>query len=213
MTGGYEPPPAPDEEQPAGPEWHDGPVSGTRIIRAIFVLAVLIVVGVLVLPSATRAPRLISSVPPTTHNTTVPPPTTSTTKPVTTTTLPTILPKDIAVLVANGTGTAHGASDVRTYLGQKGFNIAALAYDTTTPETADAIYYVNSGTAAMADEVAQALSLTTSVVESSGSTPPVQTTTGADVIVVLGNDLATRANNGTLGSPPSTASTTTSTTS
>jgi hypothetical protein len=213
MNGGYEDPPAADEQEVAPPEWRDGPPSGTRVVRAVFVLVLMIVVGILVLPAATRSPRLPALTAATKHHQTAPP-TTTTTQPSTTTTVPTVSASSIAVLVANGTATSHGAGDVRTWLGQKGFNITSIpAYDTTTPQTSDAIYYVNSGTAQMADQVAAALSLTGSVVQAAGSKPPVSTITGADVVVVLGNDLANRANAGTLGSPPSSADQTTPTTS
>jgi hypothetical protein len=100
---------------------------------------------------------------------------------------------------------------VRAWLGTKGFDVTPFpAYDTTTPESLDAIYVVNGGTTAMATEVAAALALGSSVIHPAGQTPPVSTTTGADVIVVLGNDLSGRANNNTLGGAASPTTTTTS---
>src|ERR1700722_562219 len=182
---------------------------GTRVVRAAFVLIVVIVLGILLLPSATRAPRFITTATTTGHHQT-PPPTTSTTHPTTTTTLPAVAHPSIKVLVANGTTTAHGASEVRVWLGDHHFDTAAFPpYNTTTAQTSDAVYFVNSGSKTMADEVAAALSLGASVVQPAGSKPPVSTTTGADVVVVLGTDLATRADAGTLGQPPGAPTTTT----
>jgi hypothetical protein len=68
------------------------------------------------------------------------------------------------------------------------------------------VYVVGNGTRAMALEVAAALTLGPSVIVSTTATPPVSTSTGADVVVVLGNDLASRADAGTLGHPPTPAS-------
>jgi hypothetical protein len=113
----------------------------------------------------------------------------------------------IKVIVANGTTTAHGASEVRTWLANRGFDTAAFPpYNTTTSQTVDAVYFVGSGTRTMALEVAGALTLGPSVIAAAGATPPVSTSTGADVVVVLGNDLASRADAGTLGQPPTPAS-------
>ena len=166
-------------------------------------LAVVIVLGIVLLPSATRGPRAITTASTSTHTHNPPPTTTTTTHPVTTTTLPVVPHQNIKVLVANGTTTAHGASEVRVWLGNHQFDTSAFPpYNTTTPETQDAIYVVNTGTTPMADEVTAALTLGASVIKPVGSTPPVATSAGADVVVVLGNDLATRADAGTLGKPP-----------
>lgn len=206
MTGRYEGPSGHDDADVGAPVH---PPSGTRVVRAAFVLAVVIVLGILLLPSATRGPRAVST-PATTGHHAITPPTTTTTSPVTTTTLPVVPHQSIKVLVANGTSTAHGASEVRTWLGNHDFDTSPFPpYNTTTPETADAIYVVNGGTTPMAIEVADALTLGASVVQSAGSKPPVQTTAGADIVVVLGTDLATRADAGTLGKPPAASTTTT----
>jgi hypothetical protein len=179
-----------------------------RVVRAAFVLVVVIVLGIVLLPSATRGPRAVTTASTTHHTTGTTSPTTSTTHPTTTTTLPVVPHQSIKVLVANGTSTAHGASEVRVWLGNLKFDTSPFPpYDTTTPATQDAIYVVNSGTVPMADEVAAALTLGASVVQSAGAKPPVSTTAGADVVVVLGTDLATRADAGTLGKPPAASST------
>lgn len=209
------------DEGPPGPLGPDSPdtedrdqrivqPSGTRVVRAAFVLVVVVVIGIVLLPSATRSPRAVSTVTTLAHSHTSPP-TTGTTHPVTPTTLPAVAHQGIKVLVANGTTTAHSASEVRVWLGNHEFDTSAfVAYNTTTPETTDAVYFVNSGTKTMADEVAAALTLGTSIVQPGGSSPPVATTTGADVVVVLGTDLATRADQGTLGQPPTASTATTS---
>jgi len=210
MTGRYEGPPGHDEASPATEDFHDGPPAGTRYVRAAFVLALVIVLGILLLPSATRGPRLPTAAPAPSHHVTTTT-TTPTTQPSTTTTVPAVARSAISVLIANGTSTLHGASEVKTFLAGLGFATSAFPpYNTTTPQTSDAIYVVGKGTPEMADQVATALSLGSSVVQATGATPPVQTTTGADVVVVLGSDLATRADAGTLGTAPSATTTTTS---
>ncbi len=203
MTGPNERPPGHDDETSAGEHAQLGPTQGTRVVRAAFVLVLMIVIGILVLPSATRGPKSPTATPVASHHSTTPPPTTSTTKPKTPPTVATVPRSSIIVLVANGTSTADGAGTVRSWLGTHGFSISKFpAYDTTTPQSADAVYVVGNGTPTMADEVAAALSLGPAVVAPVGQKPPVPTTTGADIVVVLGTDLATRAGNGTLGKPP-----------
>src|SRR5580692_3771403 len=107
MTGRYEGPPGNDDENAATGSWQEGTPTGTRYVRAAFVLAVVVVLGILLLPSATRAPRLTTATTSASHHgTTVP--TTTTTSPTTTTTVPPVARSAIAVLIANGTSTLHG---------------------------------------------------------------------------------------------------------
>jgi hypothetical protein len=207
MTGRYEPPTGHDDETPATAHGQPGGPPGIRIVRAALVLVLMIVIGVVLLPSATRGPRLPAASPTAAHHPSSAPTTTTTTPSVTTTTVPTLPHSSIKVIVANGTTTAHGASEVRTWLANRGFDTAAFPpYNTTTSQTVDAVYFVGSGTRTMALEVAGALTLGPSVIAAAGATPPVSTSTGADVVVVLGNDLASRADAGTLGQPPTPAS-------
>lgn len=200
MTGPTDRPPVHEQEHVG--QLGLGPPQ-TRVFRAALLLVVLIVVAIVILPSSTRGPKLPAAVQPASHHSNPPPPTTSTTKPVTTTTAAAIPHSGIAVLVANGTSTAHGASEVRTWLGTRGFAVSAFPpYNTTTPQSSDAVYVVGNGTVVMAKEVAAALTLTAAAVVPVGERPPVATTSGADVVVVLGTDLATRADAGRLGHPP-----------
>jgi hypothetical protein len=207
MTGRYEPPTGHDDETGVTSHGQAGGPPGIRIFRAALVLALMIVVGVVLLPSATRGPRLPASSHAAAHHSVAVPTTSTTRPPTTTTTLPAVAYSSIKVLVANGTTTAHGASEVRTWLKDHGFDTAAFpAYDTTLPQSDDSIFIVGSGTSAMALEVAKALTLGPSVIAAGGATPPVSTSAGADVVVVLGNDLASRADAGTLGQPPTPSS-------
>ncbi len=207
MTGRYEPPTGHDDEASVTGHGQLGGPPGIRIVRAALVLALMIVLGIVLLPSATRGPRLPSSSPTAAHRTSSMSTTTTTRPPTTTTTLPAVAYSAIKVLVANGTTTAHGASEVRKWLGDHGFDTAAFPpYDTTVPQSEDTLYIVGGGTRAMALEVVRALTLGPSVIAAGGSTPPVSTSAGADVVVVLGNDLASRADAGTLGEPPTPSS-------
>ena len=206
MTGRYDAPTGPDGGT-ANPHGQTG-APGIRIVRAAFVLAVVIVLGIVLLPSATRGPRLPTASP-ATHRSR-PATTTTTTQPTTTTTLPSVPHSAIKVLVANGTTTPSGAKDVRAWLQNHGFDVAPFPpYDTTTLQSSDAVYVVGKGTRTMAVEVAAAVALGPSVIAGTGVSPPVPTSAGADVVVVLGADLASRANAGTLGEPPEPSSTTT----
>src|ERR1700722_13994456 len=116
MTGRYEPPTGHDDETrttanqapPGGPH-------GIRVVRAFLVLLIVIVIGAVLLPSATRGPRLPAASNTAAHHGNTAPTSTTTTRPsVTTTTLAPVPHSSIKVLVANGTTTSHGASEVRT---------------------------------------------------------------------------------------------------
>lgn len=166
------------------------PPDGARSARGVAVVVVAVVLGVLLLPSATRAPL------------TAPagvrvPATTSTTRPVTrshshssSTTTVTVAPSTIHVLVANATTTNGVAGAVTSFLGSKGFSTLS-ATNALTRATSSQIYAI-AGAQAGASTVARALSLPAASIQPASAVAPVSSTAGANVVVIAGADLAAR---------------------
>ena len=168
-----------------------GPLEQSRAVRGWAVVAVAVVIGALILPSATRAPlsaaALASAARNNTTSTTTAPPATSTS--TTTTTAP-VAPSAVKVLVANGTNTNGAAATVTSFLSGKGFG-TLTAIDALTTVSKSQIYIV-AGTAAEAQAVATALSLPSSAIEPQSMPAPVSSTGGADIVVIVGPDLTSR---------------------
>ncbi|MDA8281683.1 MAG: LytR C-terminal domain-containing protein [Actinomycetota bacterium] len=99
-------------------------------------------------------------------------------------------PSSVQVLVANGTNTAGLAGAVTTTLHDKGFG-TLVAVNALTTVPASLVYPVDAtGTSAVA-EVLAALGLPQSAVRTAvDGPPPVTSTSGVDVVVVAGPDLA-----------------------
>jgi hypothetical protein len=154
----------------------------------LVLVIVAVVIGVLLLPSATRAPLAVSAAP-TSPTTTVPlihghghGSTTTTT---------TIAPADIHVLVANATLVNGVAGRVTTFLGTKGFATLTATNAVGPKLTASEIFTIGGATADTA-AVAAALGLPAASIEPATVAPPVTTATGANVVVVVGSDLTAR---------------------
>jgi hypothetical protein len=167
----------------------------TGFLRGVGVVIVAVVIGVLLLPSATRAPlgvkTVSASTPPTASPTTTVPRAGSTT-----TTLATIVPgaASIHVLVANGTSITDLAGGTSTYLRSRGF-LTLTATNATTKVTGTQVYVV-SGPSSSATSVTEALGLPASTVQPTSAVAPVHSTTGANVVVVAGPDLVRLAPTG-----------------
>jgi hypothetical protein len=158
--------------------------------RGLVLVIVAIVIGVLLLPSATRAPLAASA------NTS----STSTTlaggtgggghghTPTTTTT--TVALASIHVLVANATETNGVAGAVTQFLASKGF-ATLTAVNALVKVTSSEIFTVGGATADTS-VVASALNLPAASIEPAAQGAPVSSTTGANVVVIVGPDLATR---------------------
>jgi len=170
----------------------DGP---SGFLRGVGVVVVAAVIGVLLLPSATRAPLDVTTASQSTPTSTSPP-TTAAPPRSTTTTLATIVPgaATIRVLVANGTGIKNLAGGTSTYLRSRGF-LTLAATNATTQVTSTRVYAV-SGPAVSATTVVEALGLASSAIEPTGAPVPVPSTSGATVVVVAGPDLARLAPSG-----------------
>jgi hypothetical protein len=157
---------------------------------AIVTLAVIL--GILLLPSATRAPLVVvaaRSAPPARQG----PSSTTTSLPArsTTTTTTTLAPAKIHVLVANATSVNGVAGSVTTFLGGKGF-ATLTAVNALVKLTASQIYFTAAGSVAAANEVASVLQLAPTTVQAVSAKPPVSNAAGASVIVIAGSDLVTR---------------------
>lgn len=128
-----------------------------------------------------------------------PPPssTTSTTAPPSTTTTTAGPSQAVKVLVANASSTNGVAAYYTSKLSAAGWG-TLTATTAATRESASAVYYA-TGEQSAATLVAGELGLGASAVQALGAQTPVHGTTGAGVVVVVGNDLAAKATPGSGG--------------
>lgn len=136
--------------------------------------------------------------------------TTTTVPRSTTTTAPMRAPKDVKVLTANGTDVKGVGGRVKDKLLAAGYN-ALQATDTTTKPQNSAVYYA-AGLQREAAAVAQLLSIAPSAVLAMPATAPVADLKGAEVLVVVGPDVAAQhalASTTTTTAKPASTTTTT----
>ncbi len=177
-------------DHPGGPS--SDPPGRPHSGRGLVIVIVAVALGVLLMPSATRAPLAASAVGMATTTTT---PSTAKSavhghRHATTTTTTTIPLADIHVLVANATTTNGVAGAVTTFLSSKGF-ATLTATNALVRVTASEIFTVGGATADTG-AVATALGLPATSIEPPAQTAPVASTTGANVVVIVGPDLAVR---------------------
>jgi len=110
----------------------------------------------------------------------------------TTVTVPLRAPADVKVLPANGTGAAGAAGRTGDKLKAAGYNVLAATNTTKQPVSSSAVYF-KPGLEREARVVATLLALPDSTVEAMPSPAPVPDTKDADVLVVVGPDLAGRS--------------------
>jgi hypothetical protein len=119
-------------------------------------------------------------------------PTTTTTAPQATTTttraLPTHTASSVKVLVVNGTSVSGVAGKLKTRLASGGWDLLAPT-NTTSPAQASAVYYA-AGYQGDAQAVAAAAGLGAGALQAMTAQLPVADSSGAQVIVVVGPDLA-----------------------
>jgi hypothetical protein len=181
-----------------------GPLERSGAVRGWVLVAAVVVIGALVLPSATRpglgtAATASASAASTAPASTGPAPTapvaaSSTTNPQTTTTapLPNVAPSTIRVLVANATNTNGAASAVSSLLSGKGFSTLAPV-NALTVVSASQVYAIGAANVGAARQVAAALGLPASSIEPASQPVPVASVGAATVVVVVGPDLTSRA--------------------
>jgi hypothetical protein len=144
-------------------------------------LIVAVVLGILLLQVGSRPvvnPTAASATPPTVPKK-PPPPTTTTT---------TLARSSVHVLVANGVGYGELATEFGDELQTEGWSVLPPV-NATANVNASNVYYA-AGMEPNAAPVAAALGLKTSALLPLTSSVPVSSATGADVVVVIGPDLA-----------------------
>ena len=150
------------------------PIGRTAIVLILFVIVTAVLVEQL-------HPTSSSTTATTTHGTTA-------TKGKSTTSTTTPPPASVGVLVANGSNVAGAATKVATELKANGWN-TLTAVDTTASVASSTVYYA-PGYMASATSIATSLAVPTSAVQPLSTSVPVATVTGADVLVVVGPDIA-----------------------
>ena len=195
-----------DDEQP--PTGMSGSLSVVRAagVLALFVAAVAILVAVGTRPSVSGAPSSAQTTVPTTTPTTTPgaggsttttaPAATTTTTTThhgkkgsgSTTTTTTVPPSTVSVVVANATSTNGLAAHYSTVIGAGGWSMKA-PIDAATSEATSAVYYA-PGFQPEAAAIASSIGVKSTQVLPVSSATPVSATSGLDVIVVIGQDLA-----------------------
>lgn len=172
--------------RPAAGGRRSGPDGGVQWFRALLLVVVLIVVGVLILDHTGKSPSSTSS-PSTTR-----PRTTSTTAPAPTTTVALVPPAQIKVQVLNGLRTGSLA-------GQWSTKLRTLGYQTQPPDDATAtvsasiIYVVTPGYDAEARQLATSIGLAPTAVSSTlpaNAPVPAKERTTSNLILVVGPNLA-----------------------
>jgi len=113
--------------------------------------------------------------------------TSTSTRPLSTTTS-TVAHASVKVLVANGTQEPNTAGHFAQQLQLQGWNVA-VPKNSTVPATKTTIYFAPLQQEA-AVLVASELGLPATAVQSLTASAPVANTTGLDVVVVIGSDLA-----------------------
>lgn len=158
-----------------------------RPVRAAVLAIVGVVIGVLLLQAGQHAGPSGAAQGPTATTTT----TTTTTAPTSTTTTAVQPSASVKVLVANASYTNGVAA---YYTG----TLSSAGWGTLTPTnassrlTTSAVYYA-TGQQGAADAVASSLGVAAAQVQPLSSQTPVPGTTGADVVVAVGVDLAAKA--------------------
>lgn len=184
---------------PGGPAAGDGGGGREHLAlgRALPLLVLAVVLGVLMLQVGSRPPVDISASVATT--TTTP----GHHRSSTTTTTTTIPHATVKVQVANGTSAPTAAAFYTARLQTQNWSTLAPE-NTTTPYSGTSIVYYASGQMSSAQVIASFLGMPPSSVQPLSSSVPVASTSGVDVLVVLGPDLADR----TIGKAVGTTTTT-----
>jgi hypothetical protein len=173
-----------------------GRSAGGAAARGAGLLLVAVVLGILLLRSGGGDPYSRSV-----QTGSLPSPALTSLPTATTVTVPVRSPADVKMLPVNGTTTANAAGATGAKLKAAGYNVLA-ATNTTRQATASNVFY-EAGYEREARVAAQLLGLPDTAVQPMPTPPPVADTRGANLIVVVGPDLARATPPGT--SPPTTA--------
>lgn len=175
------------------------------LVLAAFVLATVLLLGVVHPSPVTSAPSAAAGS--ATGTTSAP----STTAPSTATTArhssttSTVPPAHVSVLVANASGVTGAAASVSSELQPAGWNMLAPVNASAHVPTS-AVYYL-AGQQSSALAIANALHLPNTVVVPYTTAAPISSIGTAEVLVVVGPDLASRATSSTTTTATTTATT------
>lgn len=125
-----------------------------------------------------------------------------------TTTLPVRAPRDVKVLALNGTTTAGAARRVSDVLRQGGYNVLAPADASPSVKSStrtSAVYYVTQEFEREAKRLQQDLGLAPTPVTIVPTPPPTADLRGANVVIVVGPDLAQTRTTTTTGATTTTS--------
>lgn len=172
--------------------------------RASGLLILAVVIGLVILnvgghPKVSGTPAVVrtTSSPPAGGHSTSPTPTS--------TTLPAARPpSQVKLLVANATSVSGAAGRLDSSLKAAGYNTLAPT-NASSAASSSTVYYI-AGYKAEAAALAVTLGLGASAVLAMPSTPPVASLGGADLVVVVGPDLANRSSGSATGSGTTTTS-------
>ena len=183
-----------------------GRSTGLAVGRAAALLVLNLALIIILLNASDSGRRISAGARSTT--TTTEPTTTTTTPRVTTTTTPLRSPREVKVIAANATTVQGSAARISEKLRAAGYNV--LAPLTAKRADASAVYFTGA-LRREAEEVAKLLELQPTVVQELPQAPeptPVTDVRGADVLVVIGPDLAGRATSTTSTTRRATTTTT-----
>ena len=161
-----------------------GRPGGFPTLRALALLAVFVVVAVIALGKVHGTAATPSAAAPTTASS----PTTVPHTHSTTTTTTTHPPSSVPVLVANATGVSGAAGDVSNELQAVGWSMLPAVNASARVPTSH-VYYV-AGRQQAATSVAAALHLPSNAVMPYTTAAPITSIGSAEVVVVVGSDLA-----------------------
>jgi hypothetical protein len=179
-----------------------GRSAGTQTVRGAALLGVAILIGVILLRTAPSETGSSVKSTKTTTRTTAKPAAPGVTVPVTTTTAPPRPPGQVTVTVANGTNVSGAANRIKSQLLQGGYNVVFATNATTNSSATTTVFYL-AGFQQEAVILANSLSLPPTVAQAVPPPPPVSDTKGADLVVVVGADLASQLSAGS--GPPATS--------
>jgi hypothetical protein len=168
-----------------------GRSAGAAVGRGVILLAVALVIGVILLNATDGAPPGSQVVASTKKKDDGVASTTTTTAPVVPTTAPTAAhaPAEVKVIVANGSGATGVGRKATDLLRPAKYNVLA---PTNAANTAESSVYFAPGYDKDAAAIATTLQLAPTSVKALPSPPPITDSKGANVVVVLGGDAATK---------------------
>ena len=176
--------------RPSGPGADERPGAP---MRGLLLTAAAVALGIGILASVSKGAGPAASTPTaavgTTTTTTAAPAAGSTTTTTTASNQPTHTASSVKILVANGTTTPGLAGKLKNKLTADGYDLLAPT-NTSTAARASAVYYA-TGYQGDAQAVAAAAGLPASAVQVMPAQAPVSSTSGAQIILVIGPDLAT----------------------